>query len=531
MGEAVHHNLAGLSLSSVVKLFMRQASHKLLKDLSTTQSLLIEGPPGTGKSSLVWYWVVRESQNQTVCWIHNDEAGLTVCWLKDSKIVHHGTGCNSEDIFKELNILPVDVLIVDGLGQDHTDLLAKTLAYSLKGHRIILVTSSQVNLKMETKDKSKLKTCSVPSWTLAEYKQALAHEDICAFLAGDNFPGTTEKRSKWIEAKHYLAGGSIQWMIAFPTPKVIEDIETYIAKASDASSIVKGLRGDRSVLAVNHLTMRDDQSPPQIFIASKYIARQLVERCDSSWIVAASQLPIAWDNLSFDGWLFEAEFMIRLRLGGGKIRLFESLDGAVEWEVKHRHRFFDLVELKNKQIETNDWLLPSRWNQGGYDAVCLLPDGVVCFVQITIESSHSVKLKFARQMLDLLAELKVVVKTVQLVYVVPVGNKFTPPTFRDGKLGKEHDKKLDKVAKMFSLHRMKTPLEKQTEIETETAQMPHKKPKLLEVVVECPCKGLGKCTCAKAKKSCVCGNCTCETSCGCVGCACFKLGKCSQKAK
>ena len=59
------------------------------------------------------------------------------------KMVCCETGCTSMKIFEDLKHLSFDVLIMDGLGRDHKELLANTLAVSLRGHRVIISSSSQ----------------------------------------------------------------------------------------------------------------------------------------------------------------------------------------------------------------------------------------------------------------------------------------------------------------------------------------------------------------------------------------------------
>lgn len=37
---------------------------------STKKRIIIEGPPGVGKSSLVWAWVLWRAQKEVVVWLH-----------------------------------------------------------------------------------------------------------------------------------------------------------------------------------------------------------------------------------------------------------------------------------------------------------------------------------------------------------------------------------------------------------------------------------------------------------------------------
>ena len=48
-------------------------------------------------------------------------------------------------------------------------------------------------------------------------------------------------------------------------------------------------------------------------------------------------------------------------------------------------------------MKVNDYLVPKRWNQGCYDLLQILADGVVQFVQITMAETHSFKIRYVIQ--------------------------------------------------------------------------------------------------------------------------------------
>ena len=64
------------------RFFFRQESADLWNNLSECETgMVIQGPPGVGKSSLVWAWLCHKSQRQgkKVLWIHLSPSSLPKC--------------------------------------------------------------------------------------------------------------------------------------------------------------------------------------------------------------------------------------------------------------------------------------------------------------------------------------------------------------------------------------------------------------------------------------------------------------------
>ena len=125
--------------------------------------------------------------------------------------------------------------------------------------------------------------------------------------------------------------------------------------------------------------------------------------CDSSFIKSATQHPLAQSNPTFRGWIFEADFLLQLRLADkGPPFIVTSIpdDKTQIWEVTNRFDFLDpsaisqKVRASNLSWKSGIWFLPERWNQGCYDALCLTDSFGVRFIQVTCAKTHKVKLKY-----------------------------------------------------------------------------------------------------------------------------------------
>ncbi len=83
---------------------------------------------------------------------------------------------------------------------------------------------------------------------------------------------------------------------------------------------------------------------------------------------------------------------------------------------------WQLRRLVTTSVPTCDgaWLVPKRWNQGGYDAAQILPASIR-FVQVTRAQTHSLKLTYMRALISALVGNGRSVQSVDIVVVVPAG--------------------------------------------------------------------------------------------------------------
>jgi len=91
----------------------------------------------------------------------------------------------------------------------------------------------------------------------------------------------------------------------------------------------------------------------------------------------------------------------------------------IQFRVEQRHFFTKEDEVASiSGLGENTWLLPTRWNQGGFDAVQLLPNNAVRFVQITRGASHSLKWKYHFMILENLQKANYNVSSFEIAFIL-----------------------------------------------------------------------------------------------------------------
>jgi len=257
-----------------------------------------------------------------------------------------------------------------------------------------------------------------------------------------NLTNENEKTEKII-GKYFLAGGSARWMFALSPSAVIEQVARSLEKLADLNSLFGGTQGSRNPNIVNHLLQRDSEG--NSFLVSEFVIRELAKKCESAFVKEATRFSTLLQNPSFDGWVFELDFLMQLRQAYAlskdhEIVLFNERNGIeVKWLVSNHVYFYSVDELKGslieeegkpkvyenkKNLKSDDWLIPQRWNQGCYDAVQILLDGTMArFVQVTRGISHSLKLRYARELLKTLNDIGFKIGKIEIVIVKEMGKE------------------------------------------------------------------------------------------------------------
>jgi hypothetical protein len=84
------------------------------------------------------------------------------------------------------------------------------------------------------------------------------------------------------------------------------------------------------------------------------------------------------------------------------------------------------------EFNAEDYIVPSRWNQGCYDLVRILHNNTVQFIQITLAARHQLKTRYITQFLEAFEkEGKNKVERVNVVFLVPNHTVFTMPAYID----------------------------------------------------------------------------------------------------
>jgi hypothetical protein len=380
-------------------LFMRDASWELFNLLerfhsqSCRRTLWISGPPGVGKSSLLFGWAhLRASLGKIVVWVHSIGDNWYVAKLQDT--VAKCTKINALDISAVSSICllcqDTQIVIVDAVREKMRSLL---LALCEECASLLIASTSYRG--SFSSEESVMVNCEfhlMMSWTLRQYEEA----------GPKLFPSLS------LDELHELycyAGGSLRLMLYLNTNLVKSFLNEKIAKVVNPADLLSGLAGMSSSHFVNALMQMHNDGV--FFPVSDYARHRLVERNGLQFVTAAKMhLP---SNPSYQGWIFELEFITCLQLAKKTSRsLTLKFRSGPETSLTIDH----LEWYSNAQEEPlvchergNSIFLPIKWNQGCFDAVYHWKEETkpcFAFISCTIAASHDCKLQFVA---DFLAKL------------------------------------------------------------------------------------------------------------------------------
>jgi hypothetical protein len=414
-------------------LFVRPEAVELWQKLeSFDKALHIEGPPGTGKSTLAWAWACFKAKTQKVLWVHRDPTGSgCVTELGDGSVVSFPV--KSDNLEKHIDGASAGIVVVDGITAKNDKLMGAAIVWGEKekelNRKVVIVSSSQFVLGGEHYRNHQMHCYSMPSWTLKQYESACSNDAFYAGVKSQLGDGDDDDKMEQIANKFFIAGASARWMFAFDCDELVtKEIPKYVEKLSNMNDLLSGMSGERGATAVNHLCMVNKKGKG--FIVSEFAMRLVAEKCESSFITQATSFARKFQNPAFDGWVFELDFLLQLRLKeeSAITVTIDDVDGTESWQVKSRESFHNVRDVGELQLETNMWLIPLCWNQGGYDAVQVL-DEKLRFVQITRGATHDLKLHYFSELIKQVVEARFV-EHIEVVFVVPFGEKakFKKPT-------------------------------------------------------------------------------------------------------
>ena len=400
-------------------------------------TLKVEGPPGTGKSTVAWAWACHlAGHGHAVVWVHRWRNGSSCCAVLGGGVVSHFS-LESE---REAEIMPTarrlaawataDVLVVDGVTRQSVALLdgAARWAKSVRGRRAATVSSVQVYVTPEDADEYRLSNLQVYSWTKAEYLAACAEPEFwrqvrpkLGWVDGDA-RGEIDDRNEHeppfammddeqyqtavIEQKFRVAGHCARWMFYVSVRDLVgETIPTSVQRVGNFHTLAQGLVGVRAEVAVNQLVSAFTSSAGDSFqLVSRMVTRYVSQYCELAFVTSAANA-VGDANAAFDGWVLELEFLCRVRLAQTHnndrrdyVRVYESdAEGnmtELQLPVNRRVMFRQTEDVAHCDIAgENDvatWFIPLVWNQGGYDAA-MYRDGCLYFFQITRNTAHTEK--------------------------------------------------------------------------------------------------------------------------------------------
>jgi DNA polymerase III delta prime subunit len=441
-------------------MFRRSEVEELWGKLETSRTsdedlLYISGPPGTGKSTAVWMWagsLVATSKLEVV-WIHLGRDGLVQYVSITSEATLYSTLNSDEWVgFFRSNATDADVVILDGLiEKEKTTAMSTVRQWHKKAgesvHHLIFVASEQ--LKLGGEDVYYENQVSVCSWTLTDAFDACANDqfwnqvsaNVCQQeeeeegLTGDSMTGDSmmapESKQVVVSKKFWLCGGSVRWLFGMNFNGAKADIDRYLQRVEKFDALSSGLSGAFASTAVNHVMGLDkDGERYDRIICSTYMQQQLIKRFRTDLILAAKQLSSTLEIPGFAGIVFEADFVDRVKTARMrndsvlKVKVRGERGDVIEdWDAKDYVEYSGSADLRRivKKINVGTWLLPN-WNQGCFDAVQLLKNKTLRFVQVTAGKSHNLLLNHAAVFIKTLVGLGFEIETIDFVFLGPEGS-------------------------------------------------------------------------------------------------------------
>eukprot|EP01097_Dermamoeba_algensis_P012171 TRINITY_DN99_c0_g1_i5.p1 TRINITY_DN99_c0_g1~~TRINITY_DN99_c0_g1_i5.p1 ORF type:complete len:607 (-),score=118.66 TRINITY_DN99_c0_g1_i5:126-1946(-) len=299
-----------------VLIYMRDEATLLWEKANHSKALVVTGPPGVGKSILMWTWALEQSKEKKVLWIETAVMSRCAVYLGGGKITRKfplevGDITTSED----------DILIIDGLRDSH-GLEWKSSAFTWwqmhqKHRKLIIVASSKINLKFEEMFSYGVVDHLVSSWTLQEYVEACNDENIWNEIHQNLLTGYDNMyltKDELIQRKYFLAGGSARWMFEYPKNEVEHHITNAVRQVADLTRIFSGLQGDLSAPAVNRLiSVFNTPLGPTSGIVSQAVCQRISRLCDQRFITMASNQQLMKSNPAWDGWIFQIDVFSALQ--------------------------------------------------------------------------------------------------------------------------------------------------------------------------------------------------------------------------
>ena len=420
-------------------LYMREEARELWDFLSkrdTRKKLgLIRGPPGSGKSRVVWSWLCYQSYayQKNVVWLHLDQSGgvaLTSINCEGYANTYLVTEIGSSNFRSFLEEHPeLDIVVVDGITKEGYTSFAQCLLLWCKGkseRQVLIVTSAHVTIAAEQLQSSGTIIFDMSSWNIDQYRRACTNADFLARIA--SFLGEGFDTDEQISNKHTLAGGCIRWMFGMDAKSAKNDIDAHLLNVSNFEELLQGSSGGRESTAINHLQCwyPDANGKFKPFIVSQYVLRQLSGKCSLQSVTSCYRNSMVACNPALLGWVFELDFLAQLHhlnASHQNMELCNILNESVTWRVPKVVRF-NSDDYKTIPSAGTYWLIPEKWDQAGYDAV-YFEDNLARMVQVTTTvHRRNLKLEYFASLLNTLAENNHrYFENVEVVVVFPNGTE------------------------------------------------------------------------------------------------------------
>ena len=353
------------------------------------KSTLLQGPPGSGKSTAVWFWLQRFVLRTKECGVwfhfhkqHNSLTCVVVASNENGNTVHLTEILEENAIDYVAQNYNVKCCVVDGVRVSNQERAAATwrvfgkIPFRLfRTKHMIWVSSQQVVIPGEELINSNTTELSFISWrpdelrafahTFSETKKAAFIEDAkLIFPSLDSFDAA-------IDAKFWLFGGSARWMFGMPAKLAREDIDRYIEKIDDAEKLNAGLQGVRGDLAVNHVVGR--YADRSIELISSYVLECIAKRVGLKAICVMYNSPWVRNNPSVHGFVFEWDIFAQVQ-AKQKLELVTPEGHELTWSVDEDVTLEKF--LADGVTSARTMVRPPKWNHPEFDGLLIERDDI-----------------------------------------------------------------------------------------------------------------------------------------------------------
>jgi len=409
----------------------------------------IRGQPGTGKSTVTYFTCCCLRSDFDIVWVSMAAGGYVhvvtmqdqfmrrvMLKLKDFSI------CWSSDILEDPNCRTRKIfLVLDGFNianESHKALVfdgANWRAQDSVNRRLITVSSIAKCSETTSMIPEGFVFHGVGSWTLQDFVTAVGNnemwESVEEHFMDPRLAASVESNIVMtpvdlVKAKFYYAGESARFMFGTSVSMLIINLSELVLTLSfgrKATSVI----GAYFSSDFKHTCMSFTCKSPTEFtltgFVSQFVARSFGVLCKSRDIKALAKECHLGPQAR--GWMFEAFFLACVAESDKIVvreLVKETANVEITWFCPHgphdRVRAFDPRNLE-AMIPLNTWLNPISSTNPGYDAVMLLDNGKIRFIQATIAEKHDLKMWALADLVKRLRQRGHIVTDAEIFFVIP----------------------------------------------------------------------------------------------------------------
>lgn len=457
-----HRKAAGLSSEDSL-LYVRAETVELWNALNDSHdkgsNLSVEGPPGTGKSTEVWAWVLWKAKKDaiTVTWIHTTETcSVEVVINGAENSITKGTYVLSAE---SIGLSEGSLLVVDGVIATYHRTVSSA-CYSWANNetmrRFVLVSSASVVTAVQEDIEANIVRFTVASWILDQYREACANDNFFENVKAKLMcKDSVESKEELLLSKYYFAGGCARWMFEFSFSTLKKDIYRHVDKVPNYRLLFSSGSGENAQAAVNHLrgvtlvSIEGEMYRKKVyFFISQYTAVTLAEKCEErkAFLVSSYKQADETQNPAYKGWIFEFDFDYQLQCAFKTHRAFYDSLPAENKGVDSYVSFSSLMTLGDaiEALKVGEvlWAKPKLWCQKAYDFLCFWKandaDGEainMVVVNATVAQTHSVLLSVVSGLASALGrdDIGTPISAIRFDFAIPSDAQFTGGTI-EGRL-------------------------------------------------------------------------------------------------